>query len=1204
MKMYRTSGASRALLLGLLYGLVFGGSPVHGEMVYVDAIDGVYHPSHTSPNTFNALTGSPTDWVTTVDSTAEWRFRNSGPGAVSFGASAYQGRVAEGDGPIYTTIGGLSPGTAYAGLRLYFVISQNTSDWLIQYSLDGTNWSAAINRDTPGVVKLVDSTTDALGTIEMGSAVADTRCYFPIPGTLTADTNGEIRFYVRSPTETTDRTVYDGFAFEGLTIVRATSPQPADHSTIDDPSSVTSLSWMNSETPDTVTNSVYFGDEDDYDPLGPNHFGLPLVQTNVTAESIPIPQTLSSNATYYWIVDCADSQGGTVPGDLWRFYTSGAEDGTLPAYVRDQLGYYSARWQTPGTGSADSMPLGNGDITLNVWVEDNGDLLFYVGKSDAWSEATRLLKLGRVRVSLAPNPFVTGQPFVQMLNLHEGRIDISAGQTGERMTLHLWVDANHPVARVECSGEQPFTMQVALETWRNSTVPMNPTTYHSYKGIYDSPVTPTEEADVVLSRSDNLAWYHRNESSFYQVTLDNQHLSGFESTYPDPYMNLTFGGRIDGPGLVKVDDKTLETPSSVTNARFNVHALTAQTETVAEWESALDTVAAGSSAVDWDTAKTAHAEWWDGFWSRSWIFVDGDTDAERVTRAWLLQRFMMACQSRGAYPVEHNGGTFTFDYNGFDSDYRRWGPCYWHQNTRLFYWPLLASGDTDLLQPFFRMYLNALPLQRDVTQLYWGHGGAFFPETMNFYGLYNNDNFGWGNTGYVTENGYIRNHHQGALEVLMNMLDYYDYVQDEAFLTDSVVPYAAEVIRFFDQHWPRENGVIKFYPINALETYWDCTNPMDAIAGLKATITRLLALDTNLTTQALRDEWQNCLDDLPPIPTGTSVNNLPCLKPAQTYGGTHNGENVALWAVFPYRLYGPGRPDLERAVETYWTRPFKSDQTSWPHDSVHAAALGLADEAKARLMGKLNACEGAVRFPAFWRVGDWMPDVQAGGVMAITLQDMLLQRNGSELLALPAWPSGWDVSFRLHAPSRRTVECTYANGGFQEIDVTQTSSNLTIAAGETLSLPFTLVSYADGSSTGQLVSASSSLQVAGDLVNDGMLRLIGDAGLNVSGTFTNNGVLDIMTWNGSLPGGFVNNGTVLDRSAIKVDSAETAGSDFEATIYGYAGHRYQLQYRNDLLNGSWENVGAPVAGADALITLTHPSGANAPIRLYRVAVDP
>src|ERR1700754_781231 len=48
------------------------------------------------------------------------------------------------------------------------------------------------------------------------------------------------------------------------------------------------------------------------------------------------------------------------------------------------LDRYNVRWDAPGPGSAQSMPLGNGDIGLNVWTEQNGDLLFYISKTDAW----------------------------------------------------------------------------------------------------------------------------------------------------------------------------------------------------------------------------------------------------------------------------------------------------------------------------------------------------------------------------------------------------------------------------------------------------------------------------------------------------------------------------------------------------------------------------------------------------------------------------------------------------------------------------------------------------------------------------------------------------------------------------------------------------------------------------------------------------
>jgi len=101
--------------------------------------------------------------------------------------------------------------------------------------------------------------------------------------------------------------------------------------------------------------------------------------------------------------------------------------GICPAAIgaegsEDPLSQYNVVWGTPSKGSSGSMPIGNGDIGLNVWVEEGGDLLFYISKTDAWSENARLLKLGRVRVKLLPNPFEKGMPFKQTLKLRQLKV--------------------------------------------------------------------------------------------------------------------------------------------------------------------------------------------------------------------------------------------------------------------------------------------------------------------------------------------------------------------------------------------------------------------------------------------------------------------------------------------------------------------------------------------------------------------------------------------------------------------------------------------------------------------------------------------------------------------------------------------------------------------------------------------------------------
>ena len=70
--------------------------------------------------------------------------------------------------------------------------------------------------------------------------------------------------------------------------------------------------------------------------------------------------------------------------------------GELSAAAPEELSHYNVVWDTPSHNAAGSMPIGNGEVGLNLWVEEDGDLLFYVSRTDAWSEICRLLKLGRI----------------------------------------------------------------------------------------------------------------------------------------------------------------------------------------------------------------------------------------------------------------------------------------------------------------------------------------------------------------------------------------------------------------------------------------------------------------------------------------------------------------------------------------------------------------------------------------------------------------------------------------------------------------------------------------------------------------------------------------------------------------------------------------------------------------------------------------
>ena len=61
--------------------------------------------------------------------------------------------------------------------------------------------------------------------------------------------------------------------------------------------------------------------------------------------------------------------------------------GVSPARAQDtpvleQLAAHNVIWDSPSQDMHGSMPIGNGDLAANLWVEPSGNLVFYLSKSD------------------------------------------------------------------------------------------------------------------------------------------------------------------------------------------------------------------------------------------------------------------------------------------------------------------------------------------------------------------------------------------------------------------------------------------------------------------------------------------------------------------------------------------------------------------------------------------------------------------------------------------------------------------------------------------------------------------------------------------------------------------------------------------------------------------------------------------------------
>jgi alpha-L-fucosidase 2 len=713
-----------------------------------------------------------------------------------------------------------------------------------------------------------------------------------------------------------------------------------------------------------------------------------------------------------------------------------------------RLASHNVVWDTPSEDMHGSMPIGNGDLAANFWVEPSGDLVFYLSKSDSWDGDQELLKLGRVRIRL-DKPFVRdGRPFRQELDLARGCIVLESGAGDDKTTVDFWIDANRPVVNVQIKGAEAFTAQVALEHWPKETW-ATPQTLKVDTAKGDAKAL---RGDTILPAEDNtIRWYYRNTTSIFAETLKNQHLGHAVEKFHDPLLNLTFGGLIAGEGLVTKDDRTLATAAPVKSLDIRIHALTAQTPEPAAWISQLDALRAANDKVASAEARPAHEQWWKDFWTRSWIFPEGTDDAKAVGRAYALQRWIQAGAGRGAYPIKFNGSLFTVDgfmdkkgvYTEYGPDWRRWGGPYWFQNTRELYWAMLYSGDYDQMEPLWKMYRDAVPLLKERTKTYFNHEGIFCSETMLPWGLNKLSDFGKHNKGLYPSSPFIRYYWDSGNELSQMMFDFVEHTENEEFAKNTLIPIADGVVTFYQQHFPKpDQGKPRFTPAMSLETYHVAEDPFPVLVGLRTVLTRLLELPESLTTPEQRERWSKFLAELPDYPMAEE-NGKRRFLPALTYSERKNSENPELYGIFPYRVHGLGKPEFETALETWRRRDIK--QTGgWRQDSIQAALLGLTDEAKDYVLKNATnqTLIGAIpkkpsRFPAFWGPNfDGTPDQCQGSVIMIALQRMLMQCDADAIRLLPAWPKDWNASFKLHAPKNTTVEGRIENGELRDLKVT------------------------------------------------------------------------------------------------------------------------------------------------------------------------
>jgi len=203
-----------------------------------------------------------------------------------------------------------------------------------------------------------------------------------------------------------------------------------------------------------------------------------------------------------------------------------------------------------------------------------------------WDDNGRLLKVGKVRISLDPRPEIPLKDFRQELNLEDGTINVRYGEGASAVRLNVWADANHPVIQVEVESGSPVKALASTEIWRTGpyvlpSIEVSDVMFD--EGVKNNQHGPTtvEPDSVLTGEKTRIGWYHRNIKSVGpELSAKLQGLEGFER--PDPLLGRTFGAVITANDPERADDTHLASASSKRHV-FNVFVVTAHPATGREW---------------------------------------------------------------------------------------------------------------------------------------------------------------------------------------------------------------------------------------------------------------------------------------------------------------------------------------------------------------------------------------------------------------------------------------------------------------------------------------------------------------------------------------------------------------------------------------------------------------------------------------------
>lgn len=391
-----------------------------------------------------------------------------------------------------------------------------------------------------------------------------------------------------------------------------------------------------------------------------------------------------------------------------------------------------------------------------------------------------------------------------------------------------------------------------------------------------------------------------------------------------------------------------------------------------------------SSQIAANTA--AHCQWWNDFWSRSFIEIPDKT----IEQCWYASWYIMgSCSRAGKVAPGLWGNWLTVN------DPMWFGDFHLNYNFQAPFYGLYSANHVETTLPFYDAMNQAIPLGRQFSQSK-GWKGIHLPVSIG----------PWGMTPYGKD--LDLGQRSNAAYAALLFIWYWQHTQDNEWLKTTGYTYLRETAAFWEDYLKAENGRYVIYNDSIHEGSGPDMNGLLSLGLVKTLFNNMIPMSEALGVDAdKREKWKDIAAKISAFPL-REKDGKPIFRYTEKGMEWGDGNTLGIQHIYPAGAIGLDSDPKLLEISHNMINAMSRWQDSNGASSWYAACARVGYDPK-KILAELNNMYARNALP------NKLLSFGGGGIEnvspALGVTEMLLQSHEGVIRLFPCWPKDQDARF-------------------------------------------------------------------------------------------------------------------------------------------------------------------------------------------------